>query len=232
VYRADNGVLPGLLRAAAVLAACAALGWMVAAPAVPRWRAGVAAALLTLLGALAMEDWALSRDPGWTGSIQGVALLTGQAAAALSLATLAAQCDGRPRAIGGRTGLERTLLVLGLASLWFWFTQFVVVYAADIPAEAAWYVRRQGWPWAILKAVAVAVLLAAVALALLPQWRPWRFSAVASLLIVQHLAHLLWLVRPEAAPGAASLWLDGAVLLALPLAVLAVARQRRRPASV
>lgn len=209
-----------LLRTAATLAVITGLGWWVTRPTASRWSGGVALMVLTLVGALALEDWALSRDPSWTGSVQGVALLVGLAAASLSLATLRAVGlrvlgDGAPA-----TGLERMLLTLALTVLWLWFTQFVVVYAADMPAEAAWYLRRQAWPWGALKhALGVPALLAAVALALVPQWRAWRFAAVAVLLLIQQAVHLLWLLRPQIGSGALA-WTDAAALL--PLFVLAV----------
>jgi len=200
------------LRSLALLAAWAALGWWLAAGG-GRRRAGLALGALVLTGAVAMEDWALSRDPAWTGSVQGLALVTEQAAAALALAALAALRRGEPREPEARTGLERALLSLALAVLWLWFTQFLVVYAADIPAEAAWYLRRADGFWGALKAfVALPALLAAIALAIVPQWANWRIAAVSALMVLGHLAHLLWVVRPEAAPGAASPLFDLAAL--------------------
>lgn len=213
------------LRSLALLALWTALAWWVAAGGTRR-RGGIALAALLLTGAVAMEDWALSRDPGWTGSIQGVALLAQMLAAALGVATLAVLRRAEPRDAEARTGLERALLSLALAVLWLWFTQFLVVYAADIPAEAAWYMRRGEGSWGVLKSgVALPALLLAIALAILPQWGGWRFGAVSALLVVNHLAHLVWLVRPEAAPGTASPLLDAAALaLSVGLAMLVLRR--------
>ncbi|MCR0983723.1 hypothetical protein [Roseomonas populi] len=186
-----------------------------------RWPAGIALMLVVLSAAIGFEDWALSRDPAWVASLQGISLLEGGAAAFLGLAVLILGCPEDPEA---RTGLERALLTLGVFALWLWFVQFVTVWAADLPPEAAWYLRRQegGWPWLKL-GIAVPALLGAIALSAVPQWRPWRMRAVCALLVMQHAAGLLWSVRPDAplAPGAAE-GSPGAVTDAIVIALVAL----------
>ncbi|MCW8084773.1 hypothetical protein [Sabulicella glaciei] len=199
-----------------ILGLWTALGWMLARPSVGRGLAGAALAALILTGALAVEEWALSRDATWTGSVQGVALMTEQLAFVLAFATLLALRRGEPLGPEARTGLERALLTIAMGMLWLWFTQYVVVYYADIPSESAWYLRRSegAWAWLMLGWLMPA-LLCAIALAIVPQWRDWRFKAVARLLLLQHPVHLFWVVRPEAPPGAASVMLDLTVAAAL-----------------
>ncbi|WP_207536978.1 hypothetical protein [Sabulicella rubraurantiaca] len=200
----------------AILSLWAGLGWLLARPAAGRGSAGMALAVLFITGAIAMEEWALSRDAAWTGSVQGVAQMTEQVAFVLALATLLAMRRGEPSEPEARTGLERALLSIALGVLWLWFTQYVVVYYADIPAEAAWYMRRSDGAWAWLKVGwLLPTLLGAVGLAIVPQWRDWRFKLVARLLLLQHPVHLFWVVRPEAPPGAVSPVLDLVVVAAL-----------------
>ncbi|MFC7477217.1 hypothetical protein ACFQS7_22830 [Dankookia sp. GCM10030260] len=225
-YRADAFLLRGL----AVLLLWVGLGRLLARPYVRGRTAGAALLLLVLTGALAMEDWALSRDQAWTGSLQGLALLVEQAGAAIALATLLALRHVTPDD-DARTGLERALLTFAMATLWLWFVQYVVVYAANLPQEAAWYLRRSGGPWGWVKAgIAVPALLAAIGLALVPQWRRWRLAAVSALLLVQHLAHLAWVVRPDATlagnatPVLADALVPGAMALAVALAWRRTAR--------
>lgn len=222
--------LPFRLRLVAVLLLWAGLGRLLARRRLPAWQAGAALLLLVLTGALAMEEWALSRDHAWTGSLQGLALVVEQAGAALALATLLALRHGLPGR-DARTGLERALLSFCLATLWLWFVQYIVVYAANLPDEAAWYLRRSAGLWGWVKiGLAVPALLAATALALVPQWRRWRLAAVAALLLVQHLAHLAWVVRPDAAlsggatPVLADALVPGLMALALALAWRRAAR--------
>lgn len=195
--------------------------WLLAGDA--RWRSGLVLLILLPTAAIAMDDWALSRDPAGSGSVQGVAMVTGQVAAALSLAMLLA---GPPGEASARTGLSRALLSLALAVVWLWFTQYIVVYAANIPAEAAWYLRRSEDGWGVLKlGVALPAVLAAIVLGILPQWRDWRFVLVGALLLLGLLSHLAWLVRPEAVPGGTSPLLEAALLL--PVFGLALVMLRR-----
>lgn len=220
------------LAAAAILILWAGIGRVLARPGASPRAAGLCLMLLLLSATIGLEDWALSRDPGWTGSLLGLALFAGGAAASLSLAVLLRGC---PETDEARTGMERALLTLGVLTLWLWFVQFLTVWAADLPPEAAWYLRRQEGAWLWVKvAVAAPALLGALALAIVPQWRPWRMRSVCGLLILAHGALLLWTVRPDAAlaPGAArggpQGWVDTIVIVAVALAVLLAARVASR----
>ncbi|WP_458094583.1 hypothetical protein [Roseomonas sp. WA12] len=220
------------LASAAILLLWAGIGRVLARPGASRAVAGLCLMLVLLSSTIGLEDWALSRDPGWTGSLLGLALFAGGAAASLSLAVLLRGC---PETDAARTGMERALLTLGVLMLWLWFVQFLTVWAADLPPEAAWYLRRQEGAWLWVKvAVAAPALMGALALAVVPQWRPWRMRIVCGLLILGHGALLVWTVRPDAAlaPGAArgepQGWLDAIVIVAVALAVLLAARVASR----
>jgi len=212
---------PFRLRAVLVLALWAGLAWVLARPGVADRR--LAALVLSLLlpsVAIVAQDWALSRDPAWFGSLQGFAVWVEGMAAALAAAALASLAR-REMPTGSQDAgeaLERALLALGLAVLWLWFVQFVVVWMADLPAEAGWYLRRveRGWDLAKL-GLAVPALLLALALAAPPRHRPWRMAAVCVLLLLAHLAHLWWVVRPDAPVARPPAWLDAAVLTGLGL---------------
>jgi hypothetical protein len=188
-------------------------------------QAGLALLLLVPGAALVLEDWAFSRDEGWTGSLQGLAMVVGSTGADLSLAILAAMRTVRFED-EARTGLERALLALGIAVLWLVFIQFLTVWAADLPKEAAWYLRRTEGAWLWLgPGVTLPASLAAVALAAVPQWSRRRMAAVCGLLAIQHVTQLVWAVRPDAAlapgavDGAPHALIDAAVILAMALLV-------------
>jgi hypothetical protein len=193
--------------------------------------------VLSLLAAtvpFAAQDWSLSRDPTWHGSLQGFAIWVEGVMAALAAAALVALL--RREMPGGETGpgeaTERALLALGLAAIWLWFTQFIVVWMADLPEEAGWYLRRIEGVWGPVKlGVAVPALLLALALAAPPRHRSWRMGAVCLLLLLSHLAHLWWAVRPDAPVAAPPAWADAAALAAvgLPVALWWRAVHRRRP---
>lgn len=212
---------PFRLRIALFLSLWSGLSWLITRPGRTGKRmAALVLALLVPSVTLAAQDLSLSRDPTWWGSLQGIAVWVEGLTAALATAALVALLRGRmpDGGTGAGEALERALLALGLAAIWLWFTQFIVVWMADLPREAGWYLRRMEGGWGLLKlGVAVPALLLALALAAPPRHRPWRMGAVCLLLLVSHLAHLWWVVRPDAPVAQPPLWLDAAVLMALGL---------------
>ncbi|WP_135466323.1 hypothetical protein [Crenalkalicoccus roseus] len=205
---------PGLfrLRTLLALALWAVLAWWMARPGIHPWRAAIGLILLVPSSALAAQDWVMSRDPTWYGSLQGVAFIVQQGAAAMALALLLMVARrGLPEEERAR-GLERTLLTLAVATLWLWFVQFVVAYAADLPEEAHWYLRRMdGWGWFKLGFVVPALVLAIV-FGGPPEWRPWRVAVVSALVLAAQVGHMLWLLRPDAPGIPPPPWLDALVL--------------------
>ncbi|WP_372619125.1 hypothetical protein [Falsiroseomonas sp.] len=198
-------------RVLLLLGAVALAAWLVARPGASRRRSAFALLLLVPAGMLLPHDLVLSREPGWLGSLQGTALFVEHLGAALSVAVLLVVARG-----GGGADLraaERALLTLALLTLWLWFVQFVVVWMADLPPEARWYLRRGG-AWAWLKAALVAALALAILVAIPPGSGPKRLAAVSALYAAQHVGQVYWLLRP-AAREVPPAWLDGAIALAV-----------------
>ncbi len=223
---------PFRVRGAAVLATWTALAWLLTRPGGPGKRlSAMSLGGLAFSVTLAAQDWSLSRDPVWWGSLQGFAVWIESVMAALAAAALVSLARGEMPAgeSGPGEATERALLALGLATLWLWFTQFIVAWMADQPAEAAWYLRRLEGEWGLVKlGVAVPLLLLALALAAPPRHRRWRMAAVCALLLTSHLAHLWWAVRPDAPLGLPGPWLDGAVVVLLGLGWLGWWRREER----
>jgi hypothetical protein len=200
------------LRAGGYLLVWAVLGWLVARPGRHPRLSALALALLLPTTTLAGFDWVLSRDTAWYASLQGFSLWVQGLAAALAVGILAAPTHQDSDAL---PGLERALLTLGLAVLWLWFTQFIVVWMADLPEESDWYLRRLGdWGWVQL-GLALPALLLAIALAAPPDHGRWRMVAVCWLLLVQFGAHLWWVLRPDAPVARPAPWLDMVVVAGL-----------------
>jgi hypothetical protein len=214
-----------LARVLLLLGAVAVAAWLVARPDASRRRSALALLLLVPAGMLLPHDLVLSREPGWLGSLQGTALFVEHLAAALSVAVLLVVARG-----GGGADLraaERALLTLALLTLWLWFVQFVVVWMADLPPEAGWYLRRGG-AWAWLKGVLVGALALAILVAIPPGSGPKRLATVSALYAAQHVGQVYWLLRP-AAQEVPPAWLDGAIVLAVLALCLAWSRAALSP---
>jgi hypothetical protein len=142
-------------------------------------------------------DWLASREPDWISGLYGPAFAVSQLLAAMGLGLLLTLIrPGHPGRVAVES-LRTALLALALLTLWTWFSQFVIVWMADLPPEAAWYLLRAG-PWLVLQYIAVPGLLVAIVLLVPPHAGPLRLMVIAGLLLVQHFAHLIWLIRPTA----------------------------------
>jgi hypothetical protein len=173
-------------------------------------------------------DWLASREPDWISGLYGPAFAVSQLLAAMGFGLLLTLIrPGHPGRVEAES-LRTALLALALLTLWTWFSQFVIVWMADLPPEAAWYLLRAG-PWLVLQYIAVPGLLVAIVLLVPPHAGPLRLMVIAGLLLVQHFAHLIWLIRPIAMHTVPAL-VDIAVLAVLVglwLVFLAVDLSRR-----
>lgn len=178
-------------------------------------------------------DWLMSLEPAWYSSLFGLLLAAQHLVAALAAAILVAAPSG---AGDPQPGHDLGNLLLGGVLLWAYmaFMQLLIVWEADLPHQAGWYLTRVYGAW-LPAAAANALLHFALPFALLLSRQLKRTAgglrAAAALVLAGHLVDCLWLVAP-AFPGR-PLWagvLDLLALLALGLLALVVLqRHTARP---
>ncbi len=201
-----------LMRGAAYLAI-----WIVLAAMLPRTMAdrrlsALALALLAATVSLAATDWIASRDPYWWSSLFGFAVAVSQLVAALSCVLLIAMLRRSATSPEHLSSLERVHLTLALLTLWVWFSQFLIVWMANLPNEVAWYrARLEGWPSALI-AIALAALVIAILLLIPSRMRRWRLVIASVLVLIHYAAHMTWLIRPAVAQWQDFIWTDFAIL--------------------
>lgn len=178
-----------------VLSLLALLFWR--RPRSPRRAVAVAGLLLTLVLVTALAiDMVLAPQPALGSSLAGLLLIAGQMALAGSLAGLIVAVGSAPGArLPGGTGLLLGLVV----TAWFFlqFVQFLVVWSANLPAEAAWYIGR--FAGVGTAGVAFAVIAALAAIALLPSLLgriPVVMATVAAMVVLAALVVTLLFVIP------------------------------------
>ncbi len=194
------------VRSALYLAVWSVLAWITTRAGPHPVGSFVGLLLLAATFSLASLDWVMSREPHWWSSLFGFAFAVSQLLAALAAAILITVARQSHPASEELESIERALLTLALLTAWVWFAQFLVVWMANLPSEARWYVDRMNGGWGWLKLAVIVPTLALAILLLLPSHaRSQRVLAACALLLVHHVAHMVWLVRPvEHAPALAA----------------------------
>jgi hypothetical protein len=191
-------------------------GWM-------RRLSGPGLILYVLTATFAAYDWLMSLEPAWFSSIYGVLFITGQALATLAFAIIVVR---RVLWSNHPSLLEETSLawadhfndlgnlLLGFVMMWAYisFSQYLIIWSANIPEEAIWYYHRSrgGWQWVGLGLILFHFVLPFLLLLSRRAKRKARLLAgLASLIIVMRLVELFWLVAPAFHPQGLYLhWLD------------------------
>jgi hypothetical protein len=114
------------------------------------------------------------------------------------------------------------------------FTQFLVIWAENIPKEIHWYVRRLQTGWVSLAWIVVALHFALPFLILLSRTAkrsPVFMGALAAALLVVHMVQVYWMVIPSVRPDSFSIaWSDPvALVLVAGACLLAWRRLLRAP---
>jgi hypothetical protein len=173
-------------------------------------------------------DWLMSLDPHWYSTIYGVLILGGQGLSAMAFLIAVLVWLGR------RPPLDRIVvpahfhdlgnLLLAFVMLWayFAFSQYLIIWAGNLPLEIGWYIHRSFTSW---RAVAVALIVFhfAVPFVLLlsraVKRDPSLIVKVAIGILIVRVVDLFWLIAPEFhQTGISVSWLD--ILLPLSLGSL------------
>ena len=190
----------------------------------PGTRAWSCAGLIvyTFTVSLAAFDWIASLTPNWYSSGFGLVVGTGQmlSGAAFGVAMAArASPPQEPSPIARRDfhDLGNLLLMYVLTWAYLAFTQFLVIWAENIPKEIHWYVRRLETGWVSLGWIVVSLHFALPFLILLSRTAkrsPKFMGMLAAALLAVHMIQVYWLVIPSVRPDALSIaWSDPVALV-------------------
>lgn len=130
-----------------------------------RTMAGAGLALHLVLGTLAAYDWWMSLDMAFLSSTYGLLVIAAQAVFALSVASLAVVAT--ERAVLDRPVLLTLLVVLFVAAF-IQFSQYLVIWSANLPKEIVWYQTRWVGPLGPIFVIGAPLLLAFAFVVLIP----------------------------------------------------------------
>ncbi len=186
-------------------------------------RAAPAAMILfALTTTFAAFDWLMAIEPHWFSSIFGVYFFAGSVVGGLSAMILFAWSVSSRGTVpfspkqksgqypSGSFTVEHFhdlgKLLLGFVVFWGYmaFSQYLLIWYANIPEESVWYLARQtgDWRWVSVALLVAHLLIPFLGLLsrdvkrctmLLSFWAIWLLAA--------HWLDLYWLVMPSALPG-------------------------------
>jgi hypothetical protein len=184
--RQDRGDDPGITRRMQVLAAPSLAAYCLAVT-------------------FAAVDWLMSLQPAWYSTIYGVYLMGSQGLSALAFLILfglwLARSGSMERVLHPRHFHDYGKLLFAFVMLWayFSFSQFLIMWAGNLPEEIHFYLERFHHGWGMV-ALAIALFHFVVPFVVLLsrdlKRNARRLAVVALLMLVMRWVDLVWQVEP------------------------------------
>jgi hypothetical protein len=162
-------------------------------------------------------DWAMSIEPHWFSTIYGMLFVTGQVLSTLAfvipVAAFLADNTSVREIFGNDVFQDLGNLLLAFIMLWAYmsFSQYLIIWAGNLPEEITWYMHRgrNGWQWV---AAALALFHFAIPfLILLARQNKRKRRVIATLalaVLAMRFVDMYWLIAPAFRPAVAIHWLD------------------------
>ncbi|MCI0573698.1 MAG: hypothetical protein L0Y66_23430 [Myxococcaceae bacterium] len=174
--------------------------------------------LLALTITFAAFDWLMSLTPLWQSTIYGVYYFAGGLLSGIAvwiLFTVNVFHVGHPGAPVKEDHLHNQgKFLLAFTAFWAYiaFSQFLLVWAANLPEEAPFYSIRMGPAWAPFSIALILLHFVLPFFLLLSRdlkRKPRAIGAVAAYILFAQYVDMLWLVLPNRYPGGLHLvWTD------------------------
>lgn len=173
-----------------------------------RFRAvsGIGLILYGFTISFAAVDWVMSLDPSWISTIYGLLFLAGQVLSAICFAVVVERILVRYRPMSellkAKHVHDHGNLMLTFVMVWayFSFSQWLIIWAGNLPEEITWYLTRLNGGWSYV-GLCLALFHFAVPFVLLLS-RPLkrdvtRLVWVAVWLLLMRYLDLLWMIEPN-----------------------------------
>lgn len=172
-------------------------------------------------------DWMMSLEPEWYSTIYGVYIFAGGLLSAMCLITLTALLLRRKgildTAITHEHYHDLGKLVFGFIIFWGYigFSQYMLIWYANIPEETVWYLERWNGTWKYVSLVLLFGYFAVPFLIMIFRGSKRVLSLLGVMvvwLLIMHWVDLYWLVFPtwpESADNASFHWMDVSTMLAV-----------------
>lgn len=161
--------------------------------------------LFGLTVTFASVDWVMSLEPHWFSTIFGLLLMAGWGLSAFAFVILVAAHLSRREPMSHVFqpshfhDYGKLLLAFVMIYAYFAFSQFLIIWSANLPEEIPWYLRRLrgGWEYVGLALVVLHFALPFVLLLSRDLKRNYkRLVVVAMVVIVMRVVDVIYLIAP------------------------------------
>ncbi len=178
--------------------------------------------LAVVVGSLAAFDWLMSIEPAWFSTIFGLYILSGGAVSFFSVVTLIALGFRKAGVLKNSITMEhyhdlgKWIFAMTAFYTYIAFSQYLLIWYANIPEETIWYRHRivGGWFWIAMAMPFIRFIIPFFTLLCRPAKRSLGvigFVAVWSLVV--EVIDLYWIVMPAYYKNGPQIhWLDFATL--------------------
>ena len=169
-------------------------------------------------------DWIMSIDPSWISTIYGLSFLIGQVLSALCFAVVVERILFRYKPMSELLKPEQVhdhgKFMLAFIMVWayFAFSQWLIIWAGNLPEEITWYMRRLNGGWGYVGLFLVLFHFAVPFVFLIS--RPFkrditRLVWLAGWLLLMRYVDLFWVIEPSFSQTFNVTWLDVVVPIAM-----------------
>ncbi len=184
--------------------------------------------IMALTLTFAAFDWIMSLDPHWFSTIFGVTYFAGSMMALLATLGLFCMFLGRKGYLKGAVNVEHyhDIGKLLFAFMIFWtyvnFSQYFLIWYANLPEETLWYQHRAHGSWEIVGTILILghfLLPFAFLMSRHIKRNTKTLAAAAIFLLVMHWMDMQFLIMPmhetDAEPGMHLHWMDAVTMIGL-----------------
>jgi hypothetical protein len=174
---------------------------------------------------VAAIDWAMSLEPHWFSTMYGFLFVIGQGLMGLCLAiVMARRLSGEAPMSGVYNAghfhdFGKLLFAFTMVWAYLTFSQFLIIWSANLPEEIPWYQHRMSHGWEYIGIALVVVHFAVPFVVLLSRTSKRNAALLAGMalwLIAARFVDLFYLIGPEAyTHGLGFHWLDVAAPVGL-----------------
>ncbi len=177
--------------------------------------------IYSLTISFAVIDWVMSLQARWISTIYGLIFIAGEALSALCLCVVIENILGKRKPMSeyltDTQVHDHGKLILAFVMVWtyFNFSQWLIIWAGNLPEEIPWYVRRMNGGWGEV-GLFLALFQFAVPFALLLSRQLKRKAdtlvRIAAWILLMRMTDIFWHVEPANFPAFHVSWLHFTII--------------------